>query len=156
MALALLLFALGFALPTEREAGSVLYCPDGVYLLSEEPLSLKAFRKGALLRLALPYRRAEWRLSVRYVFHRGRMVREVLKTPRPFPRTQIALIEVCLDGRCQEKPKTAWQTHWDPQSRTLWINLTHRGPLKRVAVRLVFGEGECGGYLYYQKDGLPW
>jgi len=79
------------------------------------------------------------------------MVREALKDPRPFPRTQIALIEVCLDGRCQEKPKTAWQTHWDPQSRTLWINLTHRGPLKRVAVRLVFGEGECGGYLYYEK-----
>ncbi len=156
MATLLLALVFGFALPTEGKAGGVLYCPDGIYLLSEAPLGLKAFRKGKLLRLALPYRRAEWRLSVRYVFQKGHMVRETLKTPRPFPRTQIALIEICLDGRCREKPKAAWQTHWDPKSRTLWINLTHLGPLKKAAVRLTFGDGECGGYLYYENTGLPW
>jgi len=156
MAAIVLALFLGFSLPPGDEAGGVLYCPDGVYLLSEKPLALKAFRKGTLLRLALPYRRPEWRLRVRYVFRRGQMTREVLEAPRPFPKTQIALIEVCLDGTCTEKPKPSWQTHWDAQSRTLWINLTHQGPLKRAAVRLTFGEGECGGYLYYENHNLPW
>jgi len=150
---------LGFALPLPeegKEAGGVLYCPDGVYLLSETPLPLKVFKKGTLLRLALPYRRPDWVLSVRYVFKNGEMVREALKTPRPFPKTQIALIEVCLDGRCEERPKARWTTHWDAKHRTLWINLQQAGALKQVSVRLTFGEGECGGYLYYEKDGLPW
>ncbi len=147
---------LGFSLPLAGEAGGVLYCPDGVYLLSEKPLPLKAFRKGVLLRLALPYRRPEWRLKIRFVFRHGRMVREELETPRPFPKTRIALIQVCLDGRCREQHKSAWSTHWDERTRTLWVNLKHRGPLKHVAVRLTFGEGECGGYLYYERSNLPW
>ena len=152
----ILALLLGLPLSSGDEAGGVLYCPDGVYLLSEKPLSLKAFRKGTLLRLALPYRRPEWRMNVRFAFRKGRMVWETLETPRPFPRTRIALVKVCLGDRCREGPKAGWKTHWDERTRTLWIHLTHRGPIKRVSVRLVFGEGECGGYLYYEKDGLPW
>ncbi len=164
---AVLLLVLGFAAPLKldplvgpKDAAGVLYCPDGVYPFGNGALPLKAFRKGALLRLALPYRRADWRLSRRYVFQGERMVAQRLRPPRPFPKVQIGLVEVCLKGgqgwRCRERPKTDWKAHWDAKTRTLWLTLTRRGPLKAVRVTLRFGEGACGGYLAYRADDLPW
>ncbi len=154
-----LLAALALSLPTQGTPGAVLYCPDGIYTLPG-PLPLKVFKKGRLLKLALPYRRPDWRLTVRYRFVRAEIVREVLKKPRPFPKTQIALVRICMKGpqgwSCVERPKKDLKTHWDEKSRTLWIFLEQRGPLEAVEVRLVFGEGECGGYLLYEKDGLPY
>ncbi len=148
------------ALLGDRDAAGVLYCPDGVYPFGTGYLPMKAFRKGTLLRLALPYRRKDWRLGLRYVFRRGRMVPQRLKAPRPFPKVQIGLIEVCLqDGgkpRCHEGPKARWHAYWDPATATLWLRLAHRGPLKAVRVVLRFGEGACGGYLRYRVRDLPW
>jgi len=142
------------------DAAGVLYCTDGVYPFGTGTLPLKAFRKGALLRLALPYRRPGWRLSLRYVFRYGQMIPERLKSPRPFPEVRIGVIEICLNAgsrtRCQERPKSDWKTHWDPSTATLWLNLEYRGPLKAVRVTLRFGEGDCGGFLRYRAEGLPW
>jgi len=146
-------------LPSNDVAGA-LYCPSGVYVIEGNPFPLKAFRKGSLLRLALPYRRPDWRLKVKYVFRRGESVRIRLKHALPFPQTQIGLVKICMnDGRsetCKEAPKQAWQLYWDEKTRTLWINLTHKGPLKAVRVKLSFGEGDCGGYLRYEAKKLPW
>jgi len=152
-----LVLALGLSLPlplSGEDVGGVLYCPDGVYIFSEAPLPLKVFQKGSLVRIALPYRRDDWKLSARYVFRNGEMVEEPLDRPKSFPKTQVALIEVCINGRCEEKPKSAWTTHWDPKTRTLWITLHYPAQVQRVSVRLVFGDGDCGGFLYYESDGL--
>lgn len=148
------------ALLDPGDAAGVLYCTDGVYPFGSGNLPLKAFRKGTLLRLALPYRRPSWRLGLRYVFRYGRMIPERLKKPRPFPQVRIGLIEICLDpgsgARCQERPKPDWNAYWDPGTATLWLNLEYRGPLKGVRVTLRFGEGACGGFLRYRAEGLPW
>jgi len=134
-----LALATNVALLFPFDAAAVLFCPSGVHVFSEDPLPLKAFRKQELLRIALPYRRDDWELD-----------------GHPFPNTQVAAIEVCLDGVCEERPKPEWNTHWDNKSKTLWINLEHYGPLKHVRVRLFLGEGECGGYLTYEAKNLPW
>ena len=161
LVLALLVSAmLALSIPPESEAGGVFYCPDGVYLLSESPLELKAFRKGEILKLALPYRRPDWRLVVRYEFARGKMRREELSKPRPVPRVNPALVRVCLNpGKrwlCWEAPRERWRLENDPATRTLWLEMVYRGPLKAARVKLSFGDGECGGYLYYENDELPW
>ncbi|AEB11941.1 hypothetical protein Marky_1201 [Marinithermus hydrothermalis DSM 14884] len=146
--------ALAQLLPEEATRG-VLYCPDGIYPLTGDPLPAKVYRKGTLVRVVLPYDRANWSLPIRYGYRNGQPVRYVLRTPRPFPDQALSLVTVCYDdgnGRemqCRDLFKGVDDIQYDPTAHVLWISFHYGGPIKRLEATVHYADGRCGGHVRY-------
>ena len=151
--------ALAWLIPPEATRGA-LFCPSGIYPIAGGPLKAKAYRKGELLRIALPYLQPDWRLRDYYTFYAQTPIKHAAEPPRRFPELTVAAVGICTTStdnkeKCTKQLRQALDLQYDAIDHILWIPLRYTGALKSLRVTLNF-EGRCGGYLLYASGPLPW
>ena len=151
--------ALAWLIPPEATRGA-LFCPNGIYPITGGPLKAKVYRKGELLRIALPYLQPNWMLGDYYTFYAQTPIKHTAKPPRRFPELTVAAVGICTTGtdgkeKCTKQLRQALDLQYDSTNHMLWIPLRYTGALKSLRVTLNF-EGRCGGYLLYASGPLPW